>query len=273
MKKLISLVLAVFITSVVSAEQCKKTKEYYKDSSRGYYYFEDCSQEEVEIEKEKEPEIPKLQGFKTIPKEQQIPWDILDEIDPSEIDAIHLQALSVATMHPTEENVKEHKKLLMWITQKAMSYVVTNTAVTKTDADLAKWAGKNPASTSGRHVKIAYMEKKKKEIIYSFKDKAGLIVLTQQGCIYCEKQKEVLNILRGEMEWVAKTVDARSVPNMAAKFGVSTFPDIFLVINRGGQPVYQRIGAGFHTYASLKDGILFGLKYLGEIDETPGGYI
>jgi len=263
-KKLIALTL--ISVSVIKAEECKPIKEFYKDSERGWFYKEVCEEEKKKKSSQKftpEKEYRILNNTKV-----NIPWDKLDKLDPDEIYKIYKRTRKIAVMYPTRHNIKEFQKLNIWITNKSQKFMEEFVKVVRTDTELARYASSVPSSTIARDTYLKATANFKKQILKKYRNRAGLVVVIKAGCPYCERQKQILKYFQIKTGWTYKLVDVNNAPNMVRKFGIARVPDIFLVLNRNGKPVWIRVGTGLHSEPELEEIIIFGLYSLGEIKNS-----
>lgn len=267
---LISYTLAVFLASkaIAVADGCRPQKEnYYSDRERGWFWSEaDCVKKDENVTKKAQID-PQKSKWKIIPKKVDIPWAIINQIDPDQIAQLERDAQKISVMYPTDFNIKEHRMLQKWIVDKSVSYTKTGDRINRTDTDLARWGAEVPVSTFARSTNKRQQIKDTDSIIASYANRAGLVVVTQQGCQYCQAQMPILQLLKDQTGMTFKEVDMNRLPAIVSKLGVAQTPDIFLVLNKNGKAQWQRIGSGLNTLVELKEGIAFGLYTLGEIKD------
>ena len=270
MKKVIVFFLTFYVVAFAE-EKCKPVKQFYSDHERGWFYKEVCKEGNEKKENAKKEKTKYKLLEETVVK---IPWNIIDKLDPDEIQKLEKKAKKIAVMYPTDHNIKEYQKLIIWIEKKGFKYTENWMRVVRTDTELAREAASVPVSSAARQDYFLSKTKYKKQILDQFKNKAGLVVVVKQGCPYCVKQKQILQLFKLETGWEYKLVDINNVPNMVKKFGIARVPDIFLVAKGDdGNPLWIRIGTGLHTKEELKNLILFGLYNLGLIKPDNKDYV
>lgn len=195
-------------------------------------------------------------------------------MDPDEIDKLYIKARKIAVMYPTQHNIKQYQKLVIWIMRKGFAFTENWMRAVRTDTELARYASEVPTSTVERGTYFLQKVSYRDQVLQQFKDRAGLVIVVKKGCPYCERQKIILRWFKNETGWEYKLVDITRVPNMVRKFGIARVPDIFLVVKgNNGQPLWIRVGTGLHTKDELKDIILFGLYNLGLIKPEDKSYV
>lgn len=250
----------LFLPLVVFAqEECRPAKEFYQDSERGWFWKEVCQKKEKKELKEEKQESVKLLKKRVV----QIPWDKLDQMDPEEISKLEEESRKIAIMNPTEENVREWKRLVLWINNKARDFAFVHYKILKTEPGYMQKQNFMPAQIS----MVEYRNEKKKEIFTQYKDRAGIIVFIQRDCPYCRAFLGTLKLFRERWGWDTKEVDIEERPDLAARFNTQLVPDIFLVLQKNGTFEWQRIGSGAMALDELEDSIIFGLYNLGEIKD------
>lgn len=236
--------LALAGTVFASDDPCK-IKPFFKDREKGWFWKKMCiGREEKELRK-----------TKVI-----VPWDRIDKIKPSELRKIYTEALDVAIANPTYENVREVKRLEMYMTKKARKYQEVASLVVMTDPELAAYTGMIASQTPAR---IAYMETKQEEIyrkLVRYRQKAGLIVAVRKGCSYCRAFKQmVATYFIPRTGWSVKYVDIDENPNFARNMSVYAVPDVFLAIKEE-KPFIVRIATGYVSFNELIGRIYTGIK-------------
>lgn len=261
---------AIILTTTLYASRdgCRpSTDYYYGDRERGWFYGEaPCIKKDANESLKANSEAPKKQ-YKLIPKTVDIPWEIIDQIDPEQIAEMERDSQKIALMYPTDHNVKEHRLLQKYVVKKSVAYAKTGDRLGRSDTELAAWRSEIPNSSFKRDVGSRAAYKKSEKILKDYSSKAGLIVITQQGCAYCERQMPILEMLKDETGFTFKEVDMSQAPNAVMKLGVARTPDIFLVLNKNGKANWQRIASGLNSLSELKQGILMGLYTLGELKD------
>lgn len=270
-KKAINMSVAIsVITSSLSAYsselKCRPAQDnYYADGQRGWFYAEPTCKENNETKQTAQNTKKK---YKLLPKKVDIPWDIIDQIDPSEIAKIEEESRKISLMYPTDYNVKQSRLLQQYAMKKSVNYAQAGDLLGRKDTDLARWRAEQPMTAFKKNVELVDKYNKAEEILKSFSDKAGLVVVTKEGCPYCRAQMPILAMLKQETGFTYKEVDAMEAPLMIKNLEVATTPDIFLVVNDGGEAKWQRVATGLNTLPELKQAIVAGLYGLGEIKDS-----
>lgn len=257
------LVFLLFLVGVVFAQECKPDRPFYQDRERGWFWKEACKPAKKDKEKDKDKE-KEQKAYRMLPSDKvSIPWDIIDKLDPQEIAKLEEESRKIAMMRPTPENVSEYRKLLKFIENKARAFALAGYVEYKS----TPLAYQPPQYFQVRLIKHEEREKRWKEIFQKYKDRAGLVVLVQKDCPYCKAFKDVLKLFQKETAWQYREVEVSQNPSLAMNLGTSTVPDVFLVLSKDGQNMWQRIGSGFMPLAELKASVIFGLYNLGEIKD------
>ena len=258
MKRLISFLLLTSLGFAV----CSPTKNFFHERERGWFWKEVCKEETQEEHKEEKKEEPLKLGT-----EVKIPWDKIETMHPDEIRKIQKEAQAIAIMHPTYENVKEYKKLMMWISEKSREYAKMDYLVSKTESQISSYLAERPSAPWARRAYFKTKFKNMEEIIAKYKDKAGLVIFETATCPYCKRQKPIIKRFTEKYGWEVKWVEITERPVAARRLQVNTVPDIFLVLNREGKAVWQRIATGLQTLSSLEKQIIWGLYNLKEVSD------
>lgn len=210
--------------------------------------------------------------WKILPQKANIPWDILDKIDPDEISTkIEPEAKKVSVMYPTEENITEYRKLTNWMVKKASQYATVDERIRIENPLLNPNIELAPISSIKSKALVSYKNTETDKILTQYKDRGGLIIYESATCQYCKLQKPIISSFQNDYGWEVVYRDVKQFPKETLQLGIKTTPDIFLVLKEqnGSGIKYQRIATGLTTLDMLKMAILKGLGYLGEtINET-----
>jgi len=269
---LLSLMLyGIFSINLLASNGCLASKDnFFDDRERGWFW----SEKDCEVKKENNTTVqlsqetpPPRSKYKLVPKVVDIPWDIIDQIDPSVIGEIERDAQKTAMMYPTDYNVKQHRLLQRYAMKKAFNYTMAADMLGKKDTDLSQWRSEVPTSAFARNATAQIASKKTNEIFKQYASLAGIVVITQKGCEYCEKQMPILEMFSKQTGFKYKEVDMHQMPTAVSRLGVAKTPDMFLVLNRNGKAEWQRIGSGLNTLPEVQEGVLSALYGFGVLKD------
>jgi glutaredoxin len=256
-------VIIVFIFCLSAYAECKPYDRFYSDAERGWFYYEICPEDEVD--NATEDEKPK---YRYVPQKTSIPWDELDKIDPDDIAQIEIDNRKVVMMYPNENNLVDYKNLISWMTNKSTEYSRADTAVTAQHPETVEYALNQPTNTWMRDISLIEKERLTNETLDKYVETVGLVVFATETCPYCAKQKAIMEMLKEEHDIDYRYAYISESPEIAARFNISTVPDIFILAEIGDEPVWQRISTGLTSYPDLLQAVFLGLSSLGEdIDE------
>lgn len=250
-------------------ENCVEPDKGFRNNAPGRGWF--WGEKVCEPVKDNETEISNIENnekqnkWKILPKTANIPWEILDTLDPDEIaNKIEPEAKKVAVMYPTEENIMAYRKLSRWIMIKAKSYTMKDTQVRTENPSIAPEMV--TANTSEFRRRLNYTENTKRRAGYlnEYKERARIVVYTRIGCSYCTAQKPILESFIQKHGWQVMERSVEENLDEQIKFNIEYTPDIFLLLNTPQGIKYQRIATGLTTLQDLEKQVVLGLEYLGE---------
>lgn len=247
---ILSILLLFFGICFVFAKDNCRVKDFYSDRERGFYYGRLC----LEKKKNEKPE----QTMKKVV----IPWERLESMNWREIRKLVEEARGIAVMNPTYENVREYKKLMLWILKKGLEFQKMDRIVTLTSGDVFSLSLASPYYS---RIHSINEEKKVESTLRKFKDKAGLVVFYDNFCSYCSLYIPIVKLFSEETGWNVIFLNIREFPRSAKRLGVKIVPDTFLVLKRGNKKVWQRVGTGAFTLDDLKRNVVIALTLLGEV--------
>lgn len=214
---------------------------------------------DTDKEKQKESE------WKVLPKTANIPWSILDTLDPEEIaNKIEPEAKKVAVMYPTEENILNYRKLSNWIFAKAKSYTSADTQVRVENPSVVEAALTGPTTRVRRTINYLYREENEKAVLQPYADRAKLVVYTRDNCKYCVAQRPLLQRFNQVFGWEIMERRLEDNPEEMVILNIEYTPDIFIILNTPQGVKYQRIATGLTQYTDLVQAAINGLRYAGE---------
>jgi glutaredoxin len=251
-------IILLFTLSAVAYAACKPYEAFYKDSDRGWYFYEICPEE---IDNTTEAEKPK---YRYIPQKVTIPWDELDKIDPDDISQIEIESRKISMMYPDDYNLIQYKTLVAWMTNKSDAYSRADTAVRAQNPNTVEYALNKPTNLWMEDILSIEKKKQTEETLKNYVDTVGLVVFATETCPYCARQKPIMEMLKEEHNIDYRYAYISESPEIAAQFNVSTVPDIFILAQIEGKPVWQRISTGLTSYPDLKQALFLGLTLLGE---------
>lgn len=252
--------IILLLLGVVYGRECRPSTDYWQDRERGWFWKEVCV-ERKEERKEKKKESKKEERRILQKTRVEIPWDIIDRLDTEEIAKLEEESRKIAIMYPTEENVREYYRLQRYIVQKARNFALQIGAVSRGEPAMFQ----RPQYPVVRELQWEERQRKLSEVFSRFRNRAGIVVVSQKDCPYCQAFSPVLRAFAEDTLWQTREIYMEENPQLAVNLGTELTPDIFLVINRNGRNEWHRIGSGFMPLEELKRSVLFGLYRLGEI--------
>lgn len=262
MKKIVLIVSFLLLSNSSYSNECSPTEiSSYWNNTNGsgwFWYQKECLKEENDTKKEEE--------FKILPEKTNIPWDLLDKLDPDEIaEKIEPEARKVSIMYPTEENITAYRQLVNWIANKATNYANKDEQTRTTNPTLMPNLEYFRESPYKERFVMAKINELSNSTLLKYKNNAGLIIYISQTCSFCEQQKPIINYFKEKYGWNILYKDISQSPSDILKFNINITPDIFIVLkNNNGELKYQRIATGLTVLSDLEKAALKGLSYLGE---------
>lgn len=254
-------------------DNCVEPDKGFRNNApgRGWFWGEQVCEPVLDNEtqntanKEFDNAIDNKSEWKILPKTANIPWDILDTLDPDEIaNKIEPEAKKVAVMYPTEENIMAYRKLSRWIMIKAKSYTMKDTQVRTENPSIAPEMVTANTSEFRRRLNYAENTKRRAGYLNEYKERARIVVYTRIGCSYCTAQKPILESFIQKYGWQVMERSVEENLDEQIKFNIEYTPDIFLLLNTPQGIKYQRIATGLTTLQDLEKQVVLGLEYLGE---------
>ena len=244
----------LLLFGIAFGDLCKPLGKWYEDRERGWFWGEWCEK----VKEEKKEEKKEEEKGKVV----RVPWDKLDQMDWKEVRKLVEEVRGQAVMNPTYENVREWKRLVLWMARKGMEFMKMDRLVTVTSGDVYMVSRGSPYYNRER---IRYVSRKVDEVLARFRGRAGLVVFTDPMCGYCQLYRPIVMRFKEETGWDVMFVDVREAPVAAMRLGVTTVPDTFVVLKKNGDYLWQRAGTGAFTLDVLKRNVVIALVTLKEV--------
>lgn len=268
--KVLFILLFSMLVSNAYGDNCIEPDKGFRNNApgRGWFWGQKICEPVKDNETDKVADTDKKElnsEWKILPKTANIPWEILDRLDPDEIaNKIEPEAKKVSVMYPTDENIMAYRKLSNWILTKASFYTKRDVQVKTENPMLVPGALSAPTSEYKIRAVRYEREQGKKQILYDYRDRARIVVYMREGCSFCIRQRPILESFAHEYGWSIMERDINANLDESIRFNIEVTPDMFLLLNSSNGIQYQRIATGLTTLPDLVNAVINGLKYLGE---------
>lgn len=214
---------------------------------KGYWwYIEDKPAQDTENKKERKPLPPPPLR------------DVLMAMHPDDLrdlrEAYHKQAV----WKPTPENVRDYYYVQDVIRRKALAMSAVTQVVMLQNPEL-NVARESPATNPGRVALTQVRQTSSSRLLQKFQNDYALLFFTQKGCPFCAAQRDALRLFSDQYGWEIKEIDKDDHPDLAARFGVTSFVPITILIERASDkrmPVAVGVesvaGIGENTYRAIR---------------------
>jgi conjugal transfer pilus assembly protein TraF len=117
-----------------------------------------------------------------------------------------------------------------------------------------------PESPPGQDARLEQYNQSITKRLDEERERAGLVLLTRQGCAYCEAQRAALKYFQARHGWEVKEVDIDESPQIAAQFGVEYTPTTVVVFR--GTDQWMPVSVGVDTVPSIEEGLYKALRLI-----------
>ena len=90
-----------------------------------------------------------------------------------------------------------------------------------------------PVNAPGNNARVLQREQTIGSRLQRERDGAALVMLSQEGCGFCEAQRGVLKYFEQKHGWEIKEVDIHQRPDIATRFATTTTPTTFILFKSG----------------------------------------
>lgn len=265
----VSLSLFVCLNSFAAGaggERKEPPKKYYDRAKEGWFWYEDPPAK-VEPEEQKK-ELSKEKPARVVPQMENYTMDDLWNMHPDDFQALLMDFQKKAVQYPTEQNMVDYYTMQDIARRKSAAYANVAGYVTQKYTAFDMNAA-FPTVTPGRVAKTQTQNREIQETIASAQSNHALLFFTQQGCSFCDKQKNILKFFNDKYGWPIKEMDIRANPDLASRFNITTTPTL-LLISQGKQD-YLPVSVGVASLDAIEQKIYRGVRLMsGQI--TPEEY-
>ncbi len=225
------------------------SEESDPNSKRGWYWYE-MFQEQQDQPKEEKPQHP------VVPEHS---YDQLWNMHPDDFQAHLNQVTKQAVQFPTETNVAHYLKVQDVARRKSAAFAAVVDFVGQKNPQFST-EDVYPITSPGRMALTAMQVREFDDVIMKAKDDFGLILFSSEECGFCEAQQSILAFFENQYHWPIRSVDVKTNPNFATRFGIEQTPSIILV-NKDSQ-AYLPISSGVISMSDLKKRLYRSIRYM-----------
>jgi conjugal transfer pilus assembly protein TraF len=121
-----------------------------------------------------------------------------------------------------------------------------------------------PTNPAGEQARITQRTRVIGEKLATAAGRAALVMLSREGCEYCEAQRGILQHFATKHGWDVRELDLDRHPQAALRFGTQFVPTTILIFR--DQPVWQPVSVGVETVENVEEGVYSALRYVsGEV--------
>ncbi len=192
-----------------------------KEVKRGYWFYKKPKEPEPAAEEAKAQGMPPMSEP---PKEA----DLL-KMPPKQVEKLveDYRQYALYTMEP--EKVRWYYQMVDFARRRARAFMNVTEVVMLGNPSL-NMNTEYPVNAPGSNARIARRETTIQQRLNSEGGNAALIMLTSQGCGYCEAQRGILKFFQQKYGWPVREVDIGQHPEAVSRFGTSSTPSIFLIV-------------------------------------------
>ncbi len=229
-------------------------KKYYDRAKEGWFWYHDPAPET-----EKEEEKPETHTARRVPKMEDYTIDDLWNMAPDDFKALSEEFLKKAVQSPTEANVVDYITMQDIARRKAATYASVVGYVTQKYSSF-DMNSVFPTNTPGSIAMTRTQNKEIESTILQAKDNFAILFFTQQGCEFCDKQRNILRFFNDKYHWAIKELDINDRAEVAARFNIATTPSMLLISR--GKDDYIPVAVGVESLDAIEAKLFRGVRLL-----------
>jgi conjugal transfer pilus assembly protein TraF len=230
-----------------------------KPRKEGYFFYKDELPLPVMEPKPQEPDETTVAEKKDDEKKEfdgEIPWDELYAMHPDKFQALLDETLKWSLMEPTKERVQKYMTMQYVAMDRAEKFQQVWMDILNVQPALDTTAQRAPTATG---TKLAVLEKAVdlKNYIHEMRENMGILMFSRSDCPYCAEQMTILQSFSDWWKWEnIQVIDIEENSEVAAHYGVSIVPDLFIVGNVNDEILQKRLNVGITTRDVIEKGLL-----------------
>ena len=226
-------------------------ENFYKKKKHGWYWYEKEAKQLKKTKDEKKPDEIKNFTYSEL-------WNLHPDAFQNLVEVTKKKAVQ----SPTEKNMEDYLVLQDIARRKAVAFASVFTYVTQkqqlTTNDVY------PITKPGQKALLSNMINEKNNVIRKSKKEFGLIMFYSNNCSYCSAQVSILAYFKDNFKWPVRMINIDEKPDAAARFNVSTVPQIILVYKKTKD--YLPVSTGVISLEELKTKLYRSIRLMrGEI--------
>lgn len=108
-----------------------------------------------------------------------------------------------------------------------------------------------PTNVPGSNARIARRDGAIQQRLSLERENAALILLTSQGCGFCEAQRGILKFFQQKHGWTFREIDINQFPDAVTRFGTSSTPTTVLIVK--GSPDWLPVAVGVESLPKVEE--------------------
>lgn len=117
-----------------------------------------------------------------------------------------------------------------------------------------------PTNVPGSNARLQRRDTTIQTRLQSEQQNAALVMLTSQGCGYCEAQRGILKFFQQKYGWPVREVDIQQHPEAVTRFGTSSTPSVFLIVKDSAD--WMPVAVGVESLPKVEENSYRALRML-----------
>jgi conjugal transfer pilus assembly protein TraF len=177
---------------------------------------------------------------------------------PQELEKLLEEYREYAIWRPSEDTVKWYYQVQDFARRRARAFMNVTEVVMLQNPDL-NMQTVYPTNPAGQQARAIQRAGSRESRIQRDRSNAALIMLTREGCGYCDAQRGVLKNFQEKFGWEVHEIDVQRQPELAARFAVENTPTTVVIFR--GSPAWRPVALGVETLEGLEDGVYRALRF------------
>ena len=221
-----------------------------KDNKPGYWFYKKPppppeDEEKAEEEKQQEEAVKFMPDLAAPPPESE-----LLKMPPKQVEKMieDYREYALYTMEP--EKVRWYYEMIDFARRRSRAFMNVTEVVMLSSPKLnmnTEYPTNAPGSTARQQRRESTVTQR---LAYEGRN-AALIMLTSQGCGFCEAQRGILKFFQQKYGWAIREVDINEHPEAVTRFGTASTPSVFLIVKESQD--FMPVAVGVESLPKIEE--------------------
>jgi conjugal transfer pilus assembly protein TraF len=183
----------------------------------------------------------------------------LSAMHPKDVEKLLQGYLDYALWKMTPEHVEWYYRVQDFARRRSQAFSNVTEYVMLNNGELNMNAA-YPITNPGQDARKRDQQTAISSVLDQARDRAALLLLTREGCHYCDAQRNALKYFQQQHGWEVREIDIQQHPDMKAQFSVETTPTTVIIFR--GTPQWMPVSVGVDSVPTIEQNVYRAIRLL-----------